>query len=72
MANNNAEVKDSLSVKELQLTKLVTTSAMETANGSGTVTISALAPAGVGTATISKWLQFTGSDGVVYYIPAWT
>jgi hypothetical protein len=43
-----------------------------TANGAGTVTISNLAPAGVGTATISKWLTITDNAGVVMYIPAFT
>jgi len=68
----NAVVQDTLAVKELILNKLATTSAIEVANGTANVTISNVAPAGVGTATISKWLQFTGSDGVVYYIPVWT
>lgn len=43
-----------------------------TANGTGTVTISNLAPAGVGTATISKWLTIKDDTGTVMYIPAWT
>jgi hypothetical protein len=43
-----------------------------TANASGTVTISGVAPAGVGTATISKWLTVTDDSGTVMYIPAWT
>jgi len=43
-----------------------------TANGTGTVTISNLAPAGVGTATIAKWLTITDNAGVVMYIPAFT
>lgn len=68
----NAVVQDTIAVKELVLNKLLTTSAIEVANGTANVTISNVAPAGVGTATISKWLQFTGSDGVVYYIPVWT
>lgn len=41
------------------------------ANASGTVTISNVAPAGVGTATITKWLKIT-QGGTVYYIPMWT
>jgi len=63
---------DVLAPRELVLNKLITTSAIEVANATQTITISALGPAGIGTATISKWLQFTGSDGVVYYIPVWT
>ncbi len=43
-----------------------------TANGTGTVTIDAKAPAGVGTATISKWFTVKDNAGTVYYIPAWT
>jgi hypothetical protein len=43
-----------------------------TANASGTVTISDVAPSGVGTATISKWLTVTDDGGTVMYIPAWT
>lgn len=42
------------------------------ANGSSNVTISNVAPAGVGTATISKWLAIQDESGVVYYIPCWT
>lgn len=41
------------------------------ANGVANVTISNVAPAGVGTATISKWLA-VDVDGTVYYIPCWT
>ena len=43
-----------------------------TANASGTVTISNVAPSGVGTATISKWLTVTDDGGTDMYIPAWT
>lgn len=43
-----------------------------TANGAQNVTISNVAPAGVGTATISKWLTVKDNAGTVYYIPAWT
>jgi len=43
-----------------------------TANGANTVTISNVAPAGVGTATIGKWLTVKDDAGTVYYIPAWT
>ena len=47
-------------------------SAQWTANASGTVTISNVAPSGVGTATITKWLTVTDDGGTVMYIPAWT
>lgn len=40
-------------------------------NGTENVTISNVAPTGVGTATISKWLK-VNSAGVDYYIPMWT
>lgn len=40
-------------------------------NGSANVTISNVAPAGVGTATISRWLVWT-IDDIAYYIPMWT
>jgi len=43
-----------------------------TANGTANVTISNVAPAGVGTATISKWFTVKDSGGTVYYLPAWT
>ena len=43
-----------------------------TANASGTVTLSNVAPSGVGTATITKWLTVTDDGGTVMYIPAWT
>ena len=41
------------------------------ANGSANVSITNIAPAGVGTATISKWLALK-IDGVIHYIPLWT
>ena len=41
-------------------------------NGTNTVTISNVAPATVGTATISKWLAFQDDAGTTYYIPCWT
>ena len=43
-----------------------------TANASGNVTISNVAPSGVGPATITKWLTVTDDGGTVMYIPAWT
>lgn len=65
-------MEDVLISKELVLNKLLTTSNIEVANAAQNVTISNVAPAGVGTATISKWLQFTDSAGTVCYIPVWT
>lgn len=40
-------------------------------NGVANVTISNVAPAGVGTATISAWLAIE-VNGTIYYIPCWT
>jgi len=78
------DVKRSLHVQELIANKLnlnteivlpatvTTVAGTEEANGTATVTISNLAPAGVGTATIKGWLKFTDSAGVVNYIPYWS
>lgn len=41
------------------------------ANGAQNITISNVGPAGIGTATISKWLTFD-EGGVVHYIAVWT
>jgi hypothetical protein len=41
------------------------------ANGSGAVTITALAPAGVAIATVTKWLRIDDAGGVDTYIPCW-
>lgn len=40
-------------------------------NGAANVTISNVAPAGVGTATISAWLSIDVA-GTTYFIPCWT
>ena len=42
-----------------------------TANATANVTISNIAPAAVGTATISAWLEIDVA-GTKYYIPCWT
>lgn len=42
-----------------------------TANGTATVTVSNLGPAGIATATIKKWLTIQDNAGTVLYIPAW-
>ena len=65
----NLSVVDGLT---LDGTLTMNVSAQWTANASGTVTISNVAPSGVGTATITKWLTITDNSGVVMYIPAWT
>ena len=46
-------------------------SSVDVENGTETVTISNVAPSGVGTATISKWLPISVA-GTIYYIPMWT
>lgn len=61
-------VKDVLGVKNGKL-KIVDAF---TANATENVTISNVAPAAVGTATISKWLEIQDSSGTAYYIPLWT
>ena len=43
-----------------------------TLNGTNNVTISNVAPSGVGTATITAWLQLQSNTGTAYYIPLWT
>lgn len=42
-----------------------------TANGSATITVNNLGPAGITTATIKKWLTIIDSTGTTLYIPAW-
>ena len=42
-----------------------------TANAGAAVTISNVAPAAVGTATISAWLEIDVA-GTKYYLPCWT
>lgn len=43
-----------------------------TDNGTATITISNVGPAGIGTATISQWFTVKDDNGTTYYIPAWT
>jgi len=66
------QVIQSASIQEiLDLKNLKANSDLIEANGSATVTISNVAPAGVGTATISQWLK-VDVGGTTYYIPMWT
>ena len=70
---SNAPVQDSLVLKgvlNIKNGKLKIADAL-TANASNTVTISNIAPAAVGTATISGWLEIDVA-GTLYYIPCWT
>ena len=41
-------------------------------NGTNAVTITAVAPAAVTTATISNWLKIEVAGNGYYYIPLWT
>jgi hypothetical protein len=73
------EVKDTLEVKQmiisstgnLKMSNGAIVVPSLTANGSANVTISNIAPAAVGTATISAWMEIDVA-GVKYYIPCWT
>jgi len=58
-------IDGAIAVKELDVSAIVE------ANGTNTVTISNIAPAGVGTATISAWMKVT-VQGTIYYIPMFT
>jgi|TARA_Y100000310_G_scaffold225212_1_gene227228 hypothetical protein len=67
------EVFDSVAIRDrLDITngKLKIVDAL-TANATANVTISNVAPAAVGTATISAWLEIDVA-GTKYYIPCWT
>ncbi len=70
------EDKDFIRTKEVITNKLTLLdqpdlSAIDFTNGTNNVTISNVAPAGVGTATISRWVSII-IDSTVYYIPCWT
>lgn len=51
--------------------EILISSSQTEANGTANVTISNVAPSGVGTATISQWLKIR-IGGTFYYIPMWT
>lgn len=72
------DVKDVLHVKELianaitlDAITVIDSSGQVANNGTETVTISNVAPAAVGTPTISKWLKII-VGGTDFYIPMWT
>lgn len=48
-----------------------TNSAANVANGTATITVSNLGPAGISTATIKRWLLIKGNDDADLYIPCW-
>ena len=58
-------------VGDILVPKEIDASALLVANGTETVTISAVGPTGVGTATISQWIKIRIA-GVDCYIPVWT
>ena len=64
------DVIKALSVKEIYIDKPIVIGDT-IANASQTVTISNIGAAGIGVATISRWLPIVVS-GVTYYIPMWT
>lgn len=66
-----AEIIPAIAVKELIMENGSVKVPSLTANGSANVTISNVAPAAVGTATISAWLEID-VGGTKYYIPCWT
>ena len=65
-----SDVIQSLSVKEINIDKPMVIGDT-VANASQTVTISSVGAAGIGVATISRWLPVI-VGGVTYYIPMWT
>jgi len=68
---DNIYVVDKLKCDKIEIVDSIDVTTIDEPIGSGAVTISALAPSGVGTATISKWLKVINST-VTYYIPMWT
>jgi hypothetical protein len=73
MGRNETDEHTTLTSSELSGGQgLVITDNLFVANATNTVTISNVAPAAVGTATISKWLSFRDEAGTVYFIPCWT
>ena len=66
-----SEVIPSLAVKELELENGSITVPSLTANATANVSITNVAPAAGGTATISAWLEID-VGGTKYYIPCWT
>ena len=70
----SSDVIKALSVKEindLSRLNIQGEGSIWVANATNTVTISNVAPAAVGTATIAKWMK-VNQGGTDYYIPMWT
>lgn len=61
-------------LKELMLgdSSMVISELDTQANAANNVTITNVAPGGVGTATIAKWLKVSIRGDNDYYIPMWT
>lgn len=73
MSESNQDVVDSIAVRDIlgiKNGKLKIVDAL-TANATANVSITNVAPAAVGTATISAWLEIDVA-GTAYYIPCWT
>lgn len=72
MAGDGATVIETIATKELQVGSGANIKEISAeANGTEAVTISNVAPSGVGTATISAWLKVNVS-GAEYFLPMWT
>lgn len=67
---DDVHIFDKVSTDKLTVASTIDVSDVE-ANASQTITISNVGAAGIGTATIAKWLKVT-QGGTVYYIPMWT
>ena len=64
------DVIKALNVKEIYIDKPIVVGDT-VANATQTVTISNIGAAGIGVATISRWLPVV-VGGITYYIPMWT
>jgi len=71
MARNQRDENLTIISNQGQVEPIRISGSNTTANATNNVTISNVAPAGVGTATISAWLPIS-VDGTTYYIPMWT
>ena len=71
MARNQRDETTIISNPTVGLGGIVVGAEQFEANGTSNVTISNVAPSGVGTATINKWLKIN-SGGIAYFIPVWT
>jgi hypothetical protein len=65
------ETKDALNIKELHIKNGSIRLPSVTAIAAQAISITNVGCAGIGTATISGWLEIVVA-GVTYYIPVWT